>query len=156
MENILKKLIDLTKKKIENLKQLYDLTEKIGVAITSNDLEELKKLLVSKQQIIEKINEIDKDFIPLYNAFKKENKIESIFEMEDNVIGDASKLKGLFIDAKALLDKIKEKDDSNIKEINKVFEKVSDKLEEFSKNKEGYVEYLRYYTPESYFIDKKR
>lgn len=156
MENILKKLIDLTKKKIENLKQLYDLTEKIGVAITSNDLEELKKLLVSKQQIIEKINEIDKDFIPLYNAFKKENKIESIFEMEDNVIGDASKLKGLFIDAKALLDKIKEKDDSNIKEINKVFEKVSNKLEEFSKNKEGYVEYLRYYTPESYFIDKKR
>ncbi|ERM91764.1 FlgN family protein [Caldanaerobacter subterraneus subsp. yonseiensis KB-1] len=156
MENILKKLIDLTKKKIENLKQLYDLTEKIGVAIGSNDLEELKKLLVSKQQIIEKINEIDKDFIPLYNAFKKENKIESIFEMEDNVIGDASKLKGLFIDAKALLDKIKEKDDSNIKEINKVFEKVSDKLEEFSKNKEGYVEYLRYYTPESYFIDKKR
>lgn len=156
MENILKKLIDLTKKKIENLKQLYDLTEKIGVAITSNDLEELKKLLVSKQQIIEKINEIDKDFIPLYSTFKKENKIESIFEMEDNVIGDASKLKGLFIDAKALLDKIKEKDDSNIKEINKVFEKVSDKLEEFSKNKEGYVEYLRYYTPESYFIDKKR
>ena len=156
MENILKKLIDLTKKKIENLKQLYDLTEKIGVAITSNDLEELKKLLVSKQQIIERINEIDKDFIPLYNTFKKENKIESIFEMEDNVIGDASKLKGLFIDAKALLDKIKEKDDSNIKEINKVFEKVSDKLEEFSKNKEGYVEYLRYYTPESYFIDKKR
>jgi len=156
MENILKKLIDLTKKKIENLKQLYDLTEKIGVAITSNDLEELKKLLVSKQQIIERINEIDKDFIPLYNAFKKENKIESIFEMEDNVIGDASKLKGLFIDAKALLDKIKEKDDSNIKEINKVFEKVSDKLEEISKNKEGYVEYLRYYTPESYFIDKKR
>jgi iron uptake system EfeUOB component EfeO/EfeM len=156
MENILKKLIDLTKKKIENLKQLYDLTEKIGVAITSNDLEELKKLLVSKQQIIERINEIDKDFIPLYSTFKKENKIESIFEMEDNVIGDASKLKGLFIDAKALLDKIKEKDDSNIKEINKVFEKVSDKLEEFSKNKEGYVEYLRYYTPESYFIDKKR
>ncbi|NNG67714.1 flagellar export chaperone FlgN [Caldanaerobacter subterraneus] len=156
MENILKKLIDLTNKKIENLKQLYDLTEKIGVAITSNDLEELKKLLVSKQQIIESINEIDKDFIPLYNAFKKENKIESIFEMEDNVIGDASKLKGLFIDAKALLDKIKEKDDSNIKEINKVFEKVSDKLEEFSKNKKGYVEYLRYYTPESYFIDKKR
>jgi hypothetical protein len=156
MENILKKLIDLTKKKIENLKQLYDLTEKIGVAITSNDLEELKKLLVSKQQIIERINEIDKDFIPLYSTFKKENKIESIFEMEDNVIGDASKLKGLFIDAKALLDKIKEKDDSNIKEINKVFEKVSDKLEEFSKSKEGYVEYLRYYTPESYFIDKKR
>ncbi|AAM23786.1 iron uptake system EfeUOB component EfeO/EfeM [Caldanaerobacter subterraneus subsp. tengcongensis MB4] len=156
MENILKKLIEFTKEKIENLKQLYDLTEKIGVAIGSNDLEELKKLLVSKQQIIERINDIDKEFIHLYNAFKKENKIESIFEMEDNIIGDASKLKGLFIDAKALLDKIKEKDDSNIKEINKVFEKVSDKLEEFSKNKEGYVEYLRYYTPESYFIDKKR
>ncbi|TCO67610.1 flagellar export chaperone FlgN [Caldanaerobacter subterraneus] len=156
MENILKKLIEFTKEKIENLKQLYDLTEKIGVAIGSNDLEELKKLLVSKQQIIERINDIDKEFIPLYNAFKKENKIESIFEMEDNIIGDASKLKGLFIDAKALLDKIKEKDDSNIKEINKVFEKVSDKLEELSKNKEGYVEYLRYYTPESYFIDKKR
>ncbi|KKC30451.1 flagellar protein FlgN [Caldanaerobacter subterraneus KAk] len=155
MENILKKLIDLTKKKIENLKQLYDLTEKIGAAIGSNDLEELKKLLISKQQVIEKINEIDRDFIPLYNAFKRENKIESIFEVED-VTGDASKLKGLFIDVKALLDKIKEKDDSNIKEINKVFEKVSDKLEEFSKNKEGYVEYLRYYTPESYFIDKKR
>ncbi|MGB9808901.1 MAG: flagellar protein FlgN [Caldanaerobacter sp.] len=156
MENILKKLIDLMKRKIEALKQLYDLTEKIGVAIGSNDLEELKGLLVSKQQIIERINEIDKDFIPLYNAFKKENKIESIFEIEDDIIGDASKLKGLFIDAKALLDKIKERDDSNIKEMNKVFEKVSNKLEEISKNKEGYVEYLRYYTPESYFIDKKR
>ncbi|SFE74476.1 FlgN protein [Thermoanaerobacter thermohydrosulfuricus] len=156
MNNVVEKLTQLVQDKIQKLKELCEVTEKIGIAIASNNLEELKNLLITKQQIIEEINELDTDFIPLYNNFKKENKVESIFALENKITGEISKLKALFREAKALLEKIKEKDDKNLKEITDVFERTGNKLEELSKNKEGYIEYLKYYTPDSYFLDKKR
>jgi hypothetical protein len=156
MNNAVEKLTQLVQDKIQKLKELCEVTEKIGVSIASNNLEELKNLLTTKQKIIEEIDKLDTDFIPLYNAFKKENKVESIFALEGKITGEISKLKALFIEAKTLLEKIKEKDDKNLQNITAIFEKIENKLEELSKNKEGYIEYLKYYTPDSYFLDKKR
>ncbi|EGD52757.1 hypothetical protein TheetDRAFT_0417 [Thermoanaerobacter ethanolicus JW 200] len=156
MHNNVEKLTQIVQDKIQRLKELYEITEKIGVSIASNNLEELKNLLTTKQKIIEEIDKLDADFIPLYNTFKKQNKVESIFALEGKVTGEISKLKALFIETKALLEKLKEKDDKNLQNIIAVFEKIENKLEELSKNKEGYIEYLKYYTPDSYFLDKKR
>lgn len=156
MHNNIEKLTQIVQDKIQRLKELCEVTEKIGVSIASNNLEELKNLLTTKQKIIEEIDKLDTDFIPLYNTFKKENKVESIFALEGKITGEISKLKALFIETKALLEKIKEKDDKNLQNITAIFEKIENKLEELSKNKEGYIEYLKYYTPDSYFLDKKR
>ncbi|ADV80349.1 MULTISPECIES: flagellar export chaperone FlgN [Thermoanaerobacter] len=156
MHNNVEKLTQIVQDKIQRLKELYEVTEKIGVSITSNNLEELKNLLTTKQKIIEEIDKLDADFIPLYNVFKKQNKVESIFALEGKVTEEISKLKALFIETKALLEKIKEKDDKNLQNITAISEKIENKLEELSKNKEGYIEYLKYYTPDSYFLDKKR
>lgn len=156
MHNNVEKLTQIVQDKIQRLKELYEVTEKIGVSITSNNLEELKNLLTTKQKIIEEIDKLDSDFIPLYNVFKKQNKVESIFALEGKVTEEISKLKALFIETKALLEKIKEKDDKNLQNITAISEKIENKLEELSKNKEGYIEYLKYYTPDSYFLDKKR
>ena len=54
------------------------------------------------------------------------------------------------------MDKIKEKDDKNIEALNTVYKKVETKLVELSNQNSGYIEYMRYYSPESYFVDKKR
>jgi hypothetical protein len=156
MHNNIEKLTRIVEDKIERLKEFYEVTEKIGISITSNNLEELKNLLATKQKIIEEIDKLDADFIPLYNAFKKENKVESIFALEGKITREIIKLKALFIEAKNLLEKIKEKDDKNLQNITAVFEKTENKLEELLKSKEGYIEYLKYYTPDSYFLDKKR
>nr|WP_256201018.1 flagellar export chaperone FlgN [Thermoanaerobacter thermocopriae] len=151
MHNNIEKLTQIVQDKIQRLKELCEVTEKIGISIASNNLEELKNLLTTKQKIIEEIDKLDTDFIPLYNIFKKENKVESIFALEGKITREISKLKALFIEAKNLLEKIKEKDDKNLQNITAVFEKTENKLEELSKSKEGYIEYLKYYTPESYF-----
>ncbi|HHW56417.1 MAG TPA: flagellar biosynthesis protein FlgN [Clostridia bacterium] len=157
MDNIIiEKLTQLMQNKIQKLKSFYEITEKISIAVVSNNLEDLKNLLIAKQKIIEEINEIDKDFIPMYNNFKKTNKVESIFALEDKITGEVSKLKALFLEAKNLLQKIKEVDDKSRREVMDIFQKTGDKLEELSKNKEGYLQYLKYYTPDNYFLDKKR
>lgn len=157
MQTDLKKLIKIAKKKDKLLYALYEITEKTGIAINSNNLDELKNLLTSKQKIIEDIDKLDMDFLPLYNEFKKENEVDSIFSMVDEAAPqDVNILKGILIEIKALLEKVKEQDDKNIKDINLVFMKVENKLDELSKTKNGYIEYMKYYTPDSYFINKKR
>lgn len=156
MNNVVERLTQLVQDKIHKLKELCDITEKIGIAIASNNLDELKNLLITKQKIMEEIDTLDTNFIPLYNAFKKQNKVESIFALEGKVTEEISKLKAFFIETKSLLEKIKEKDDKNLQNMTAISEKVENKLEELSKNKEGYIEYLKYYTPDSYFLDKKR
>lgn len=157
MQTDLKKLINMAEKKAEMLHALYEVTEKIGVVINSNNLDELKSMLNAKQKIIENIDKLDSDFLPMYNEFKKEKRVGSIFDIKNEGISqDVSILKGIFIKTRALLEKIKEKDDKNIQDINLMFVKVENKLDELSRAKNGYVEYMKYYTPNSYFIDKKR
>lgn len=157
MQTDLKKLINIAEEKLEMLHALYEVTVKIGTAISSNNLDELKNMLEAKQKIIENIDKLDLDFLPLYNDFKKENRVSSIFDIvNEGISQNVSILKGIFIKIKSLLEKIKEKDDKNTHDISLMLMKTENKLDELSKSKIGYLEYMKYYTPNSYFIDKKR
>ncbi|SNX53109.1 flagellar export chaperone FlgN [Thermoanaerobacterium sp. RBIITD] len=150
-----KRLIELAEDKLKFLETLLILNDDLNTAINSQNLDDIKNLLIKKQGIIDNIDKIDTDFIPMYNLYKKVNKIDSIFNTSNNNT-DKSKLKGILIDIKSTLSKIKEKDDKNMEDINKTFKKVESKLNELSKGKNGYIEYVKYYSPDSYFVDKKR
>lgn len=155
MEAYFNKMLNLAQRKLKVLQDLMDITNEIRECLDVNNYELLNKLIEKKQKSIDDVEKIDLEFVPLYNRFKKQNKIESIFDLENrNVSIDIKKLKGVIIDIKSVLDKIKEQDDKNLKKMQESLEKVESKIEEFSKNKNAYIEYMKYYTPDSYFIDK--
>jgi hypothetical protein len=153
----IKTLIEVAHNKLNLLKMLLELSEKLGSAISSQNLDDIKKILSEKQRIIERVDMLDVNFVPAYNSFKKEKNIDSIFDVVfNNPSSDISRLKGVLIDIKSIMDKIKEKDDKNIEAINIAYKKAETKLVELSNQKSGYIEYMKYYSPESYFVDKKR
>ncbi len=134
---------------------MLQLNNQLNIAINSQKLDDIKNILEKKQDIIASIDEIDSEFLPMYNLYKKVNRIDSIFNTPNNST-DKSVLKGILIDIKGTLEKIKEVEDKNLDDINCAFKNLEEKIDDLSKGKKGYIEYLKYYTPGSYFVDKKR
>ncbi|AEF17884.1 hypothetical protein Thexy_1865 [Thermoanaerobacterium xylanolyticum LX-11] len=155
MVSDVKKLIELAEKKLNYLNEMLKLNNQLNIAINSQKLDDIKNILEKKQNIIESIDEIDSEFLPMYNLYKKVNRIDSIFNTPSNS-ADKSVLKGILIDIKGTLEKIKEVEDKNLEDINCAFKNLEEKISDISKGKKGYIEYLKYYTPGSYFVDKKR
>ncbi|MEG6566782.1 flagellar export chaperone FlgN [Thermoanaerobacterium saccharolyticum] len=155
MVSDVKKLIELAEKKLNYLNEMLQLNNQLNIAINSQKLDDIKNILEKKQDIIASIDEIDSEFLPMYNLYKKVNRIDSIFNTPNNST-DKSVLKGILIDIKGTLEKIKEVEDKNLDDINCAFKNLEEKIDDLSKGKKGYIEYLKYYTPGSYFVDKKR
>lgn len=155
MVSDVKKLIELAEKKLNYLNAMLQLNNQLNIAINSQKLDDIKNILEEKQDIIASIDEIDSEFLPMYNLYKKVNRIDSIFNTPNNS-AEKSVLKGILIDIKGTLEKIKEVEDKNLEDINCAFKNLEEKIDDLSKGKKGYIEYLKYYTPGSYFVDKKR
>lgn len=155
MVSDVKKLIELAEKKLNYLNEMLQLNNQLNIAINSQKLDDIKNILEKKQNIIASIDEIDSEFLPMYNLYKKVNRIDSIFNTPNNS-AEKSVLKGILIDIKGTLEKIKEVEDKNLEDINCAFKNLEEKIDDLSKGKKGYIEYLKYYTPGSYFVDKKR
>ncbi|AFK87653.1 MULTISPECIES: flagellar export chaperone FlgN [Thermoanaerobacterium] len=155
MVSDVKKLIELAEKKLNYLNEMLQLNNQLNIAINSQKLDDIKTILEKKQNIIASIDEIDSEFLPMYNLYKKVNRIDSIFNTPNNS-AEKSVLKGILIDIKGTLEKIKEVEDKNLEDINCAFKNLEEKIDDLSKGKKGYIEYLKYYTPGSYFVDKKR
>ncbi|MDE4542526.1 flagellar export chaperone FlgN [Thermoanaerobacterium sp. R66] len=155
MVSDIKKLIELAEKKLNYLNEMLQLNNQLNIAINSQKLDDIKNILEKKQDIIASIDEIDSEFLPMYNLYKKVNRIDSIFNTPNNS-ADKSVLKGILIDIKGTLEKIKEVEDKNLEDINCAFKNLEEKINDVAKGKKGYIEYLKYYTPGSYFVDKKR
>ncbi|WP_434639800.1 flagellar export chaperone FlgN [Thermoanaerobacterium thermosaccharolyticum] len=150
-----KKLIELAEDKLKYLNDMLLLNNELNKAINSQNLDDIKSILGRKQDIINNIDKIDKEFLPMYNLYKKVNRIDSIFNTPNNN-AEKSVLKGILIEIRSTLERIKDVEDKNIEDINSAFKNLEDKLSDLSKGKKGYIEYLKYYTPGSYFVDKKR
>ncbi|MDI3311026.1 MAG: flagellar export chaperone FlgN [Thermoanaerobacterium sp.] len=155
MVSDVKKLIELAEKKLNHLNEMLQLNNQLNIAINSQRLDDIKNILERKQDIITSIDEIDSEFLPMYNLYKKVNRIDSIFNTPNNS-AEKSVLKGILIDIKGTLEKIKEVEDKNLEDIKSAFKNLEEKINDVSKGKKGYIEYLKYYTPGSYFVDKKR
>jgi len=81
----IKTLIEIAHNKLNLLKMLLELSEKLGSAISSQNLDDIKKILSEKQRIIERVDMLDVNFVPAYNSFKKE-KILTAFLMLFSII----------------------------------------------------------------------
>lgn len=150
------KLIQLSEQKLRLLNDILVINDKLNIAINSKNLDDIKNLLFKKQSIINNINNIDTMFIPRYKLYKKVNKLDSIFDIDKGENIEKSKLKGKLIDIKSVLLKIKDKDDENLRDLSIFLKKTETNINDIKNSKKVYIEYIKYYSPDSYFMDKKR
>jgi flagellar biosynthesis/type III secretory pathway chaperone len=71
-----KNLIELKRQKIDNLKQIYELTLKQQESLLVEDIEGLQKLINEKQMFMDKIDRIDRELEQFENKHQEEEEFD--------------------------------------------------------------------------------
>lgn len=156
MEEIVSYLIKLSDGKFQLLNSMYDITLKQGKALKENNVELLNKAIGEKQDIIERIDILDKEFLEKYELVKRGLGIENIEKLtEEPVIGFKS-LQSKIRDIMDMLDKIRQVDDSNVKQAKINMDESKKHLQNVRVGKKAYSLYNRKpMEGASIFLDKK-
>ncbi|NLT94710.1 MAG: flagellar protein FlgN [Clostridia bacterium] len=129
----MEKFIELKNKKLEYLNNIYDLTLKQKEALETEDIELLQKLIIFKQEYMDKINQID----------------EKIEQMEERYI------KELEESCRKILAAIIEIDNSNRQKANGFFLILKEKIRKIRQGKKVYNAYNPSFS-NSAFINRVR
>ena len=156
MEEIVSYLIKLSDGKFQLLNSMYDITLKQGKALKENNVELLNKAIGEKQDIIERIDILDKEFLEKYELVKRGLGIENIEKLtEEPVIGFKS-LQSKIRDIMDMLDKIRQVDDSNVKQAKINMDESKKQLQNVRVGKKAYSSYNKKpMEGASIFLDKK-
>ncbi|QEK11330.1 flagellar protein FlgN [Crassaminicella thermophila] len=152
-------LIDISKKKETALKKILNLTIMQEGLIKNNDLEKLGDLLKKKQYLIEKINQMDIDFLSNYGRLKKSLGITSIENVNVEEYPSLKELKLHIQNIMKSLRQIDEIDKRNTKNLQIDFDKVKEELKKIKAKKQSSkiaASYMKKYASvQGVFIDKK-
>ncbi|QUH24908.1 flagellar protein FlgN [Serpentinicella alkaliphila] len=155
MEEIVSYLIKLSDGKFQLLNSMYDITLKQGKALKENNVELLNKAIGEKQDIIERIDILDKEFLEKYELVKRGLGIENIEKLTEPVIGFKS-LQSKIRDIMDMLNKIRQVDDSNVKQAKINMDESKKHLQNVRIGKKAYSSYNRKpMEGASIFLDKK-
>lgn len=156
MESKIEKLNSLLSDKKILLEDFYKLTIVQKKLIENNDIDKLNRIINNKENVIEKINRLDVEFLGIYNNIKEVEDINDLSQLsieKDYLV----KLKELTSKCEKLMKTIKIQDDENNNIMKSGFEDVKKSLREI---KRGKTTTNKYYNnmPSSggYFIDSKK
>lgn len=156
---MIKKIVRLTElldyKKIL-LDDFYKLTIVQKKLIENDDIDKLNRIIKNKEELISKINLLDKDFLEIYNELKEENNIRSLSELDIDKVYLA-RLKEITNRCDSLMQDIKVQDESNNSMMENNFEDVKTKLREIKRGKTTTNKYYnKSQNTDGYFIDSKK
>ncbi|WP_341875737.1 flagellar protein FlgN [Defluviitalea saccharophila] len=132
---LIQEMILLGEKKIQLLKQMWELTEKQAQHCTEDQLSELEKLLNERQKCIEEIKELDQRFEEKSRVLKKTLGINLLDEIDLNIYPSARELKKVREDILNHVVRIKSLDDENKKVMEKLLYETSLELKKIRQGK---------------------
>lgn len=118
------KLIEISNEKEDLLSKYYDLTNTQNNLIQSEELEEFDKVLENKTKLIKKTDNLDLEFIKLYDEFKAKENIDSIEEIEIDKYNNLKELKDIISKISKLLKDIEKVEKANMTLMERSFSKV--------------------------------
>ncbi|MBP2027772.1 hypothetical protein J2Z35_001570 [Acetoanaerobium pronyense] len=124
-------LVDTSRKKYSLLNQLLEITKLQGVDINSNSLNSLLDHIKQKQEIMNEIDKMDRQF---YNSFVELKKILNIKSLEDiNSIefSEVYELKSMVSTVMNKLSEIEQLDQKNIKGLSSEIETLKEEMKQF-------------------------
>lgn len=156
MEEVVSYLIKLSEAKLQLLDSLFKLSLKQEKALNGNDLDMLNQVLDEKQDVIKRVDILDKEFLDKYNSVKKELGVDSFEGITEEPISGFNQLQGKIREILRLVDKIRSIDEINIKQAKTNIEESKRQLKSAKIGKKAYSSYSKKpMEGTSIFIDKK-
>lgn len=132
---IIQEMIALGVKKLQLLKEVWDLTEKLAQHCVEDQLIELQRLLDERQKHIDIINMLDKNFEEKSKAIKEKFNIEFLDQINLNLYPKARELKKVREDINNYLKRIRSLDDENRKVMEELFQATKMELRKIRQGK---------------------
>ncbi|MDR7856878.1 flagellar export chaperone FlgN [Tissierella sp.] len=149
------KVILLSKDKKKLLTDLLKLTKKQKDLIDNDNLDDLGIVLEDKENIMNKVDIIDKDFLGLYNTIKSEEGIDSFDKIDVRKFDNVKTLKDIVEDVNNILNEISALDNENTRKMKSNIDKIKLDIKQVKEGKKAYKGY-NYESSVSMLIDEKK
>ena len=157
VQQILDKMIALSRRKFEELTALKNLSEKQIKAFHEQQLDNVEILLDKKDEIINYIRKLDDVFLRVYDTLKEKLGIDSV-DMISGVYADKGKeLKDLISKITEVVEHVIQLEQNNYGIAVNLQKHLGDKIKEINAGKKATTAYnIKPVNSPSYFIDKKK
>lgn len=157
MENNVQDLIRISESKQKLLLQMLDLTQQQSEAIAAEDAELLQELTEQRQNIIQAVDILDKQFAAGFDVLKRSLGITSLQEVSPARMEGCGDLKAVVGDIMDLLGEINELDTENTAKAQELLEGISQEIQKLNKTKRVQNAYKApKIQPSAHFFDKKQ
>lgn len=156
-QNIIKKLIHISKEKKALMQNIFDLTNRQRRFLELEKIETVLKQIDLKDKYISEVDELDVKFYTLFNELKKNLAVDSIDKMDVEKYPQMKILKDIVKEILKLTENIKIVDNQNINMLKQDMDEIRDKLKGVKKGQKATNAYGAYKNQiSSMFFDKKK
>lgn len=156
-ETYVARLLEGTNKKLGLLQDMLVLTQQQEKVIDEDSLDELNRLIGSKQVLIDEINKLDEGFNVYFTRFKQVMKVERIDDVKGSNVKGIKELQDSIGQVMQLVGAISKIEADNSAKAKKLLEDIGGEIKKINQGKKVTSAYNPGPTQmPSYFIDKKK
>lgn len=157
-DQYIQKLLELSEKKLNGLRQILKLTEEQSEVITEDQVDELQKIIDLKQQQMDSIDELDQAFEVYYSRVKTVLGVQSLEEIKMSELNGAAELKQIITTIYDIIKQIQRLEGMNNTKVRDILDKLSGEIRQI---KQGQAVNNGYniggkLPQQSYYFDKKK
>lgn len=149
-------LNQIIEQKLALFEEIYNITVAQQKEIVENEANNIDVLVQQKQQVIDKIDKLDQDFINGYKMLKEELGIDSLELIDTNKHPEMKNIKDHIKSIMGMAHKIMELENSNKEKLDSIFQNVKAELRHIKAGKRSVKAYETVpISNDGIFIDKK-
>lgn len=141
--------------KKNKLMEILDFTNVQEKAIKEDNTEELSKILVQKDRLMKSVDDLDKEFVSLYERVKAEENVDNFRDIDVTKYESLKGLKDVVEEINRILDKLTQLDKRNMENMKDSLNKTKSDLKQVKEVQRAYKGYS-YEESGSILIDKKK
>lgn len=154
---LINQLNQIVEHKLEFFTEIYSITMEQKKDIEDNDADNIAALVQQKQDIIDRVNKLDEDFLSGYKKLKEELHLDSLDFNDTKKYPEMESIKTHIEKIMGMAHKIMELENSNREKLNAIFQEVKNELRQINTGKRS----LKAYEPQpvyndGIYIDKKK
>lgn len=157
-EELIEYLLKLSEGKLFLINQLLTLTQQQSEGLESEEMDILNEIIEQKQNIMGRIDVLDKEFVSKYDLLKGEFLINNVESMQTDDKNSMRLLQDKIREIQVLTEKIQQIDNANIERLKKNMELVKSELKKVKFGKKIAQGYSNNKVTDgiSIFVDKKQ
>lgn len=151
----MKRMLEISLEKKSLLIKILELTKVQGDTIDKEQIEDLDRILIQKEKLMEEIDNLDREFLSNYNSIKSAEGIDSLDKIDIQKYASLKSLKEAVAEINTILNEISSIDRNNTIKMKSQVDKIKSDLKQVKQAKRAYKGY-NYEAVESILIDEKK